>query len=157
VHNDANEEEADMTIGNSRRVALWAAVFLTGGAACSTRTTAPCTCPNHAKEHVVFLQVEKNKEGKKTAVAHPDYITVRGYNPKAPDSVVIWVYHHKSTKITFDPKSGIKDVVCRDSEGKCELTLPPGLEYGTKYKYRVDGADAEGELATNDPYIEVDR
>ena len=148
-----------MNVGSSRALS-WAALVLAAGSACSSSPASPveCRCPNHAREHIVLLQSEKDANGKRRAAAHPDFITVRGYNPKAPDSVVLWVYHHKSTRIVFDRKARIPDPVCNDEKKVCELKLPAGLAFGTKYKYTVTGQDADGaDFEPNDPFIEVDR
>ncbi|HSB63419.1 MAG TPA: hypothetical protein VLJ18_04600 [Thermoanaerobaculia bacterium] len=155
-----------MNLGFSRRAAPWAVVLLAAGAACSPqRPGEPCDCPVKNKEHVVLLRAEEQKKEPPTpekhwkAIAHPDHITIRGYNPDNPDTVVIWSYRHKSTHIKFNESTPpIPDPVCDDPVGECSLKLPKGLAHKKPYKYTITGKyDDKTDLDPNDPWIEVDR
>jgi hypothetical protein len=157
VHNERNEKEAVMNVGPSRRVPPLVALFLVAGAAGCTCTRPTRTnlspCPVQNKEHVVLLRSEL-QSGHWKAIAHPDFLTVRGYDP--PNTVVIWAYHDASIRIRFDD-SAIPEPVCKD--GVCTLELPKDLKLSPyKYKYTVTGTRADKtELDPNDPWIEVDR
>lgn len=153
-----------MNVRSIRRAAPWVVLFLVAGAACSTSPARkePCPCPIQHHEHVILLRAETKDDGKTwKAVAHPDFITVRGYDPAKPDSVVYWGYHYASTRITFEEKV-IPEPTCNDKTGECKLDLPKGLTPNHKYKYTVTGTvmGEHGEktaLVPNDPWIEVDR
>ena len=150
-----------MNVGSSRRSAPWVVLFLVAGAAGCTCTHPPTTkvsqCPVQNKEHVVLLRAEKQADGNWKAIAHPDFITVRGYDPDKPDTVVIWAYRFKSALIKFKDAS-IPPPVCDDGAGECKLRLPSGLKLLYKYEYTVAGMYNEKiALVPNDPWIEVDR
>lgn len=154
-----------MNVRSPRRAAPWVVLFLVAGAAGCTCThpspTKLSQCPVQNKEHVVLLRAEKQADGNWKAIAHPDFITVRGYDPDKPDTVVIWGYHYASTRITFEKKV-IPEPTCNDKTGECKLDLPKGLTPNHKYKYTVTGTvmGEHGEkipLVPNDPWIEVDR
>jgi len=151
-----------MNIGSLRRALPWAVVFLAAGAAgctCTRPTTTKLSpCPVKNKEHVVLLRAETKDDGKTwKAIAQPDFITIRGYDPDNPDTVVIWAYRFKSALIKFKDAS-IPPPVCDDGAGECKLQLPSGLKLLYKYKYTVRGEyDDKTHLDSNDPFIEVDR
>jgi hypothetical protein len=159
VHNEQNEKEAVMTVGSSRRVPLYAAVFLAAGAAGSACCTTQKIHPVPSHENVDLLRSERQPNGRQKAIAHPDSIKIRGYHSEDPNSVVIWAYRHKSTRIKFEASTPpIPDPACDDAAGECTLKLPRGLARGKQYKYTVTGKhDDTTDLDPNDPFIEVDR
>lgn len=148
-----------MTIEFPWRRALWAALLLATGAACTSSSAVrkQCPCPIHTNEHVVLLRAEQTKDGTWKAVAHPDVVTVRGYSPEKPDSILIWSYRYASTRIRFEDKA-IPEPTCVDKIGECKLALPGDLALQRRYKYTVTGSlDEKTNLVPNDPWIEVDR
>jgi hypothetical protein len=148
-----------MNAGLLRRVAPSIVAFLAAGAAgCACCPTVVPQNLVYPKEHVVLLRAERQQNGRWKAIAFPDHLVVSGYSVN-PESIVIWPYRHKSTRITFKPsKPAIPDPACNDESGECRLTLPRGLSAGTRYKYTITGKLDDGsELEPNDPDFEVDR
>ena len=154
-----------MSVGSFRGVRTWAIVFLAAGAVC----TASCATKSETdvksggtkagpKEHVVLVRAEKQNNGKKKGIAYPNHLPVSGYDPAAPDSVVIWAYRFPKMNVTFKPSTpAIPDPKCDNAVGECTLLLPAGLTPHKKYPYTIFGADADGPFDPNDPDIEVDR
>jgi hypothetical protein len=152
----------NMNVGSIRRAAPWVVVLMTVGAAgcaCTSPTATKLSqCPVKNKEHIILLRAEKQPNGHYKAIAHPDHITILGYNPENPDTVVIWPYHHFSTRIEFAQSTGIKPPDCPAGSHECTLILPKGLPLRTPLKYTVTGKyDPNTDLDPNDPDIEVDR
>jgi hypothetical protein len=151
-----------MRIGFSKARVL-AIVFLTVGAVAALSCAREATKTDGTKmvkfpkEHVVLLTLGPSGSHFR-ALATPDHLVVSGYKTNS-QSVVIWSYHHKSTKITFKPSTpAIPDATCDDAVQQCTLTLPQGLSYDTQYKYTITGKDNNGnDLDPNDPDLEVDR
>ncbi len=148
-----------MNVGFLRRLAPSIVVSLAAGAAgCVCCPPAVPLRLVHPKEHAVLLRAEKQPGGRWKAIAHPDHLVVSGYATN-PESVVIWAYRHKATRITFkQSKPAIPDPACDDAAGECRLNLPRGLSPDTQYRYTITGKYDDGnDLEPNDPDIEVDR
>jgi hypothetical protein len=154
-----------MSVGSFNGVRTWAIVFLAAGAVCST-SCAPKNAKDGkpdgtragSKEHIVLVRAEKQNNGKKKGIPVPKHLLVSGYDPAAPDSVVIWAYRFPKMSVTFKPSTPpIPDPKCDDAVGECTSLLPAGLTKNTKYSYTITGADADGPFDPNDPDIEVDR
>lgn len=148
-----------MNVGSFRRVPFGAVVLVAVcSTSCATKEARSARPPVFPKEHAVVLHAEKQGNGRWKAIATPDHLVVSGYLANS-ESVVLWAFRHKSTRITFKPsKPAIPDPTCDDASGECRLTLPKGLEPGVRYRYTIAGRyDDANELDPNDPDIEIDR
>jgi hypothetical protein len=145
-----------MNVGSSRRVPSWAAIILAAGAACSSSCTKKAVVRH--TEDTVNIHAAIQSNGHATTTADPDHLIIHGYDPVNPDSLVIWVFQHKSTKIQFKESALIPDPICVPNAHKCTLQLPAGLIPKKPYKYTITGKyDDTTDLDPNDPDIEVDR
>lgn len=151
-----------MSVASSRgvRMGLFVlALVLVGCNRPGEKNGSPRPLKSHPPERVVLLRAEKQSNGRWKAKAVPNVLTIPGYDPDKPDSVVIWAFRHHSTTIKFaDPRIQANVKPCDDQTGECTLVLPKGLEYGKQFKYTVGGKFSPSEdLEDNDPFIEVDR